>query len=240
MEVHGSHYNSGSGWDMLDFKNTTTISNAGFTLMELLIAMVVSGIVIAGAVLVFTNMVRSNNTQNDITALQQNMRAAMFYMERSIRMAGYDPTDDAGAGFTTMRTNRIAFTVDKGKLVGTDIDNDPNGVIDSHWEEQVEFRLNGLRLERVNAAGVGTLVAEDIDALNFVYLDAEGNPTSAASDVRSVQVTLVGRTGAQAGYTNTYINNNVYRNRSGSVVLPAQNDNIRRMALTTNVSCRNL
>lgn len=224
---------------MLGFRKMTVPHDAGFTLIELLMGMVVSGIVVAGTVMVFQTMVRSNNTQVEITAMQQNLRAAMFYLERSIRMAGYDPTNGAGAGFTRMLTNRIAFTMDKGKPVGSDIDNSPNGVIDSHWDEQVQFRLNGKRLERINSAGVGSLVAEDIEALNFVYLDNNGNPTLTAASVKSVQVTLVGRIGPQAGYTNPYIDTTIYRNRSGAVVLPAQNDNIRRMALTTNVNCRN-
>lgn len=192
--------------------------------------MVVSGVVVAGTVMIFQTMVRSHNTQVEITAMQQNLRSAMFYLEQNIRMAGYDPSKEAGAGFTSILTNRIAFTSDK----------DGSGTIDSNWDERLEFRLISNRLERINTAGVAWLVADDIEALNFVYLDEDGNPTSGASSVRSVQVTIVGRIGPQAGYTNPYIDRTVYTNRSGAVVLPAQNDNIRRMALTTNISCRNL
>ena len=215
---------------MKGLRKATACNNLGFTLIELLIAMVVSGVVVAGTVMIFQTMVRSHNTQVEITAMQQNLRAAMFYLEQNIRMAGYDPSKETGAGFTSILTNRIAFTSDK----------DGSGTIDSNWDERLEFRLISNRLERINTAGVAWLVADDIEALNFVYLDEDENPTSIASSVRSVQVTIVGRIGTQAGYTNPHIDRTVYTNRSGAVVLPAQNDNIRRMALTTSVSCRNL
>lgn len=220
--------------------NTHGASESGFTLMELLVAMVVSGVVTASTVLICQSMIRSHNTQVKITAMQQNLRAAMFYLERTIRMAGYDPTSLADAGFTTILSNRIAFTVDKGTPSGSDLDDNPNGTIDSHWEEQVEFRLKDNRLERINSANVGLLVADNIEAINFVYLDEDSQATTVASSVRSIQVTLIGRVGTQAGFTNNYTDNNVYTNRSGSVILPAQNDNIRRMALTSTISCRNL
>jgi len=221
-------------------RGTPASNDLGFTLMELLIAMVVSGIVVTSTVMIFQSMVRNHNTQVKLTAMQQNLRAAMFYLERTIRMAGFDPTGGADAGFTSILANRIAFTLDKGSPSGSELDDNPNGIIDSHWEEQVEFRLKDNRLERISAANVGLLVADEIEALNFVYLDEDNQPTTVAASVRSVQVTLVGRMGTRAGFTNPYTDKNVYTNRAGSVILAAQNDNIRRMALTATISCRNL
>jgi type IV pilus assembly protein PilW len=216
---------------MAPLKKKSLLGNAGFTLSELLIAMVVSGIIVSGTVMIFQTMVRSHNTQVKLTAMQQNLRAAMFYLERNIRMAGFDPTDEAGAEFTSIKTNRIAFTSDI----------DENGTIDSNWDERLEFRLNADRLVRIMpTTNAEWLVADNIEALNFVYLDKDGDPTTIPSSVRSVQVTIVGRIGPQAGYTNPYVDRTVYTNRDGAVLLPAQNDNIRRMALTSTVYSRNL
>ena len=209
--------------------------------MELLVAMVVSGMVISGTVVMFRTMVRDHNTEVRIITMQQNLRSTMQYIERYIRMAGYDPTEQASAGFTTMLSNQIAFTRDKGTLVSGSVDNDPNGVIDAHWEEQIEFRLREGRIERMDAGNNPVLLAENIDALNFVYLDNDGVPTAAADDVRSIQVAIVARFSDGApGFVAPITSNETYRNQQGAVILPPQNDNIRRMMLTADVNCRNM
>ncbi len=217
-------------------------NNRGFTLSELLVAMVVSGIVVAGTVAIFTNMVRNYNTEHRILSMQQNLRSTMDYLERYIRMAGYDPSEQAGAGFETMLSNQIRFTLDKGRPdAGTGIDQEPNGVIDDHWEEQVEFILDDdFRLHRINAGGTRVLLANNIEVINFIYLDEGGDMTTNAQDVRSVQVTLVGRVGESAGFTNAIVNNRSYSNQQGIVVLPAPNDDIRRLMLSAEVMCRNM
>lgn len=217
------------------------LNNKGFTLIELLIATVVSGMVVSGTVLVFRTMVRDHNTEVRVLGMQQNLRSTMQYIERYIRMAGYDPTEQTNAGFTTMLSNQIAFTRDKGTVTGTTIDNTPNGQIDNHWEEQVQFRLKEGRIERIDSGGNGQLLAENIDVLNFVYLDKDGAPTSAADDIKSVQVAIVARfSSGDPGYVAQYTNNEEYRNQQGAMILPPQNDNIRRMMLTADVNCRNM
>ncbi len=209
----------------------------GFTLSELLIALVVSALVIAGAAVVFSKMVRYHNTQVRINTTEQNIRAAMFYLERFIRMAGYDPTDEAGAGFVTILSNEISFTVDKGD--GTTGNEVPDGKINDFWDEKVSFKLDGSDLRRDRLDG-WYVVADDIDALNFVYLNSEDEITTSTSDVRSVQVTIVARGGEQAGFTTEYSNDSVYRNLQGAVVFNPPNDGIRRTSMSATVSCRNM
>ncbi|MCD6266685.1 MAG: prepilin-type N-terminal cleavage/methylation domain-containing protein, partial [Deltaproteobacteria bacterium] len=64
----------------------------GFTLVELLVAMAISVIVMASIGYVYYTQQKSYVAQEQISAMQQNLRAAMYYMEREIRMAGFDPT----------------------------------------------------------------------------------------------------------------------------------------------------
>ncbi|UCF72314.1 MAG: prepilin-type N-terminal cleavage/methylation domain-containing protein, partial [Deltaproteobacteria bacterium] len=59
-----------------------------FTLAELLVAMVVVGVVMAAIVSTYYSQQKSYVAQEQVAAMQQNLRAAMFYMEREIRMAG--------------------------------------------------------------------------------------------------------------------------------------------------------
>jgi prepilin-type N-terminal cleavage/methylation domain-containing protein len=217
-------------YQKMNRENNKNRNQAGFTLIELLIAMVVSGMIVGGTVAIFQTMVRDHNTQVKILAMQQNLRATMGYLERYIRMAGYDPTGLADAGFTTMLSNNVAFTSDL----------DSSGITtDADWEENLEFKLEDDVLKRTDMGGSDRTLAENIEVFNVVYLDKDGVPTSAADDVSSLQVTLVGRFKG-GGFLVDYTDNQVYRNQQGAVILPAQNDKIRRMLLTADISCRNM
>lgn len=94
----------------------------------------------------------------------------------------------------------------------------------------------------------GQPMASSIDALNFVYLDGNGavigTPVADTSTIRSVQISLVARTGAGASaFGISYQDTQSYSNqRPGApeVILPVQNDNFRRIPMTVEVKCRNM
>ncbi len=220
------------------------LNKQGFTLVELLVAMGISGVVMAGIYTVYYSQQKSYIAQEQIVAMQQNLRAAMFYMEREIRMAGCDPTQNAnpptpgiqdiGWDAGENRYTFFSFTLDITNTAGT---GNPDGLVDGP-NEDVSYALadndgdGDNDLERNN-----NLIAENVDDLDFVYIDQDGNPTANISQIRSVQVTIVARTGrGDPGYTNTTI----FRNQQLTIVLPAQNDNLRRRRLTTTIKCRNL
>jgi len=73
-------------------------NNFGFTLIEVLIAMVVSLIIMAGAYTFFNTQQRQTVIQTNVSDAQQTLRAAMDFMSRDVRMAGYDP--DGTSNFT--------------------------------------------------------------------------------------------------------------------------------------------
>lgn len=64
-------------------------SIAGVTLIELLIALVISSILVAGIYRVFIHQQRTYKTQEDVADMQQNVRVAINRMIREIRMAGF-------------------------------------------------------------------------------------------------------------------------------------------------------
>ena len=70
------------------------IRQKGFTLIELMVAMAISGMLMAVVAMAYTGQSRSNTTVQDVSSLQQDMRSALQIMAREIRMAGYDPTRD--------------------------------------------------------------------------------------------------------------------------------------------------
>jgi type IV pilus assembly protein PilW len=86
-------------------------------------------------------------------------------------------------------------------------------------------------------------LARNVDALDFVYLDAFGNPTGILANIRSIQVTIVARAGQRAGgvgYVGAHTDTTAYQNQQGTEILAAQNDSFRRILLTTTINCRNL
>jgi type IV pilus assembly protein PilW len=72
---------------------TSIMGEAGFTLVELMIALFVSGLVMAAVVSVYTAQTRSYAQQDDIAGIQQNLRGALAILPMEIRMAGCDPTE---------------------------------------------------------------------------------------------------------------------------------------------------
>ena len=234
-------------------------SSKGFTLIELMVALAVTSILLAGIYTTYITQLKSHLTQQLIVEMQQNLRAAMFIIERDIRMAGHDPNQTAGAGIITMLGNSFDFTLDVTGGEADGIDNDNDGTVDeadedrfsdgdtSDSNEQIRYALNtdaaGFQYLGRELGGAGGLqyLAECIDALNFVYLDSAGVVTNDPLLVKSVQVTIVGRSSKVVPvmfFRQT--DNQTYMNQQGQIILPSRNDNFRRMIVTSDIVCRNL
>ena len=144
-------------------------------------------------------------------------------------MAGCDPTGKAGAGITTAGVNTISFTEDA----------DGDGAV-----ANMTYSLAGSDLVRN-----GQRIAENIDELNFVYLDGEGtrlndgggnvtDPENIAK-IRSVQVTVLARTGKKDRH---YADSEEYKNKINETIFDPSGDDVhfRRKLLSTSIKCRNL
>jgi type IV pilus assembly protein PilW len=220
------------------------LNTQGFTMVELLVAMVVSLLALGAIYSTFLNQFKSYQVQEEVAAMQQNIRAAMYHMQREIRMAGYDRTGNAGAAIEIANVAELQFKIDEngdGDFTGTSPANDPN--------EQIRYALTNdgdgdgiadgspCHLGRETWSGGLQILAENINALNFVYLDANGNTTTTLDDIRSVEITIVARTDEDL---KTSTNNIVYKNQRDETILGAQNDRYSRKRLTAVVNCRNL
>lgn len=96
---------------------------AGFSLVELMIALVV-GLIVLGAVLTFTvTMLRSYSENIRSTRLTQELRTSMNVISREVRRAGFDAksvtrvlTDSNPSTFNTMTltTNCVSYQYDRG------------------------------------------------------------------------------------------------------------------------------
>jgi type IV pilus assembly protein PilW len=242
----------------------------GFSLIELLVALAVSGIVMALIAAAYQAQLRSHNTQVQVVDMQQNLRAAMMIIQKDLRMAGMDPTGHADAGISAAAANTITMTMDiaGGDGDGEDndkdtfvdesrtnnVDDDGDGLVDEADEEAEWFNgeiddpaLPGETITYALSAN-GNLqrnnqaIALNIEVLDFVYLDANGVVTADTDDIRSVQVTLIGNIGTPAGLSYAQTDNQIYRNQQGATILDraAAPDNIRRRMLTSEVKLRNM
>lgn len=267
------------------------LNKKGFSLIELLVAMAVAAILLAGIYKAFNSQMKTHVAQQAVADMQQGLRASMFLMDKDIRMAGYNPTGLAPAQITTADNNLIEFTMDitGGQNDGDDndddgnfdagdlnqdndnLDNDGDGLVDEDDEadesrfgdgdvgdlfERIRYSLAGNTLQRefwddVAVDWQSSDIAENIEALNFVYLDQDRNPldddgngnvTASISQIRSIQITIVARADQNPNsmLPNQKIDTNTYTDQWGNVVLPPPNDRFRRIVLTAEVQCRNL
>ncbi len=230
------------------------LSDQGFTMIELLVAMVVSLLAMGAIYSTFLAQHRSYQVQEETAEMQQNIRAAMFYLQREIRMAGNDPFNVGGIGITAANANSITFTEDiTGPLDGVPQSPRPDGFV-NFPNEDITYQLNGTDLDRTDNnvfPVVPQVVAQNIDWLDFVYLDDSsppivlnpggGNvPAGSLGLIRSVEITIVARTDDPLLRGTT--NNNVYWNQQGTASwsAPAPGDNFSRRRLTTLIHCRNI
>lgn len=207
---------------------------SGFTLVELLVAMVISLVVMGGIYSTYYSQQKSYLAQEQVAAMQQNLRAAMYNIADEIRMAGYDAT---GSNLFGLVANGSDGRITDANNIYFTLDWDGDGVVDVNGDEQKAFRLNNGNLEKYSTGAVDwQTVAENIDALNFAYLDEDGNVTANLSDIRSIEVSIVARTGrGDLGYTNI----KTYKNLQNQTIYTA-NDNFRRRLLTSEIKSRNL
>jgi type IV pilus assembly protein PilW len=225
----------------------------GFTLLELLVAMMISTIVMAAIYATYRAQLRSHITQQALVEMQQNARAAMFAMEREIRMAGFDPSGDADAKVLIADAAQIKFQIDRNE------DGDPAPVPGTDPNEQIRFALTadgGLGREvwgPPEGAGSLQLVAENIEVLEFIYLDETGAVVPTPLDyaivadrdnlasIRSIQITLIARSGANVPILMMkHKDHHTYQNQQSDDLLVDPDDNFRRIVLTADVQCRNL
>jgi len=66
------------------------MNKKGITLIELLVALVICALVIAAIYRLFITQSRAYVVQDQVVEIQQNIRSAMEFMVRDIRMAGFD------------------------------------------------------------------------------------------------------------------------------------------------------
>jgi type IV pilus assembly protein PilW len=167
------------------------MTSKGFTLVEVLMAMLVSGIVLSAVLTSFQSQQHTYLVQDQVVEMQQNARIAVDMLARDIRSAGYDP-DGLGAGITTATSQTLTFT-------RSDNSGGLETIAYSLFDAFVSIGQNDgveddLARQVTNATGGSAgrqPVAENIRFLEFNYLDMDGNTTDVLTDIRAVQISIL-------------------------------------------------
>jgi prepilin-type N-terminal cleavage/methylation domain-containing protein len=194
-------------------------SEAGFTLIEVLVSLTILGIVLAGVVAMFTSTSRNNARQEMMTDVTQSVRNVKNLMVDEIRSARSNYYNAANIGFQTDADDR--YNTDDNSIHFTrDIDNDdgdqffePDGIIQGDSEEVFYWRedesgnvlnadvLTPGILRRRTGSGVAMPVLQNIVNLKFQYYD-QGNvlidpatmgDANVLASISTVEVVIVGQ-----------------------------------------------
>lgn len=158
-------------------------SKDGFSLIELMVSIAISGIALAAITTTFASQSQSYDVQEQLVEMQQNARAAMDIITREVRMAGYSPT---GASF-----DGVHYHGDKIHIrADLNADGDHN---DENEDTMYSYDAANLRIQRSVNAGE-QLLADNIQAFTLAYLDNNGNATTNSADIRQIQITITART----------------------------------------------
>lgn len=188
-------------------------SDRGFTLVELLVASMVTMVVLGGAVALTSQVQEGYRRQIEGSAAEQEGRYALDWVSRLIRASGNNPYNVATTDCPSAATPFAAIVFDPdGDLVDNDIrlqtdSNPPDGLLggatgtctQANEDVTVSFdpATNSITFLDNNLGGTATIRTDAvIDDLRFIYRDAARAVTANPLNVVYVetQVTVRSRT----------------------------------------------
>lgn len=216
----------------------------GFTIVEILIAMTLSLILLAGAYKVFTSQEKTYGTQGQLTEAIQNARVGLDFITRDLLMAGYiaeqwitgvnAPNTDAVPGASPFTADASADDIEEAGASAITFEGDIFSVAGeaNAFTEMVRYSLSGTNLAREdwtwNGAAWGNSggaqpIAENICALSFTYYDKDGAATADRSKICLIKISITSRTEKpDPDYTHP-VNGDGYRTRTLTAYLRPRN-----------------
>jgi prepilin-type N-terminal cleavage/methylation domain-containing protein len=138
----------------------------GITLIELLVALVICGIVIAGMYRVMIAQNKAYTVQDQVVEVQQNIRNAMEIMVRDLRMNGFDYDNSTSLVQIPNTTSLIQVT---GNSITVEYEYYSTGPPFVSRRDTVAYTLNGSNLQR-QVTGVlpsDEVLLENVDSLEL-------------------------------------------------------------------------
>jgi len=175
-------------------------SSSGFSLLELLIAMVITMALMTAAATLLANALRVRSRENQKSDALADTQRALNIMSREIANAGFNLSNN-GIVAAESGLNRIRIRSNLNKYDLTALAESRNGVVDSG--EDITYFLNDadntkylVRHDLLKTDPVGsksTVLANRIDGMNIHYFDQKVTYTAppAGSDITAASATEV-------------------------------------------------
>jgi len=246
------------------YNNThMAVNEKGMTLVELMVALMMFLIVVAGIYSTFTFQQEAYMQTESKVSMVQEARAAQFFLARDLKMAGYDPSTYAHTGFNQADIAEANFSMD---IAGN---GDPGNVEITRFaltKENGDIVDDGLcptgttcRLSREwcsdkdNCGGMQP-IAENVEAFELCYIIGNMDTTTAPNLLEQGQITsvIVSLLMKQSYRSNKYRNTNTYIPASGNAEVTPDfigdrsegwgpfDDNWRRKLVIFEVKARNI
>jgi type IV pilus assembly protein PilW len=174
--------------------------HSGFSLIELLVAMAIASIMMALIGGAYWGQTRISRDQQMVVAMQQNLRSAMYLLERDMKMAGFDSDKNSGPSATIKKADpdefEFEYVDDSNTLVTVNYD-----LFDSKSDGDLDISR---RVKVGNDAWSDhAAIAENIEEVEFFYTLTNGRQTTDLAtltppgdegDIRVVGVSVLART----------------------------------------------
>lgn len=173
----------------------------GFTLTELMVSMAIGMVMLAAVTTTFMSQTKIYNAQEQISEMEQNARGVLDIITRELKMAGYKPN---GGTFSGVIYNTTQL------MVQTDLDSSGGISTSSTANEQITYAYDSSNKQITRAVGGGSaeVLADNITAFTFSYLDSTGASTTTSANIRQVSISITART---AKPDPNYTSNSGYR-----------------------------
>ncbi len=208
----------------------------GFTFLELVVGFAVASIVAAGIALTWITQQKAFMHETEANAVQNNLRAAAFILERDIRSAGYMENCPSKPCLSFISANSTSLSFQTW--------NDSSGNV-----ETIRYSLynsvtgGGQALGRQIDSNPIRPVAYNIDAINFVYLDQNNTviptpvPSNKLDNINKVEIAIVGRGSKPTPISGS--TSQTFQNLQGNTIYTATAGDFVRRAILSRVYCRN-
>jgi type IV pilus assembly protein PilW len=154
-----------------------TCNEKGITLIELLVALVIAALTIAGIYRVFIAQTKTYAVQDQVVEVQQSIRGAAEVMLRDLRMTGFD--DDNPASAVTVLTPIVTPVQDNSITISYEY---YNRTLAQYQLHTVTYSVDGSSqlVRTLTTGGVTTseVLLPNVNALTFTYgIDANTDGT---------------------------------------------------------------
>lgn len=185
--------------------------DGGFTLIEFMIAALITTAVLGGTVMLAAQLQQAYTTQLDDVTVEEEARFSLDWIEQALRNTGSNPysitvSGCAAAAFTPLEMDPDGDGDDDDIRIHADI-NPPNGLLGgdplsltpcNEANEDVTIAYDDVNLtitRRDNNIDMAPVAMTEpvITALLFEYLDSSGNVTANPNAVAYVRVRVTGK-----------------------------------------------